>query len=92
ATPSLRLERRGEHLSPFIEGGIGIHYLSDTVDASHAQLSTRFQFGDYVGVGARFGRDGQYAISARFVHYSNGGIHKPNRGADMGMINFAYRF
>jgi len=63
----------------FVEGAIGAHLLSDSQIERDFTLSTRFQFGDHVGVGYDFGG---YDLSVRLQHLSNGGIRNPNPGVN----------
>ena len=62
----------------YFEGGIGLHLLSDSHVSSDVDFSTRFQFGDHLGAGYRWG-DG-YDLSVRLQHISNGGMRNPNPG------------
>src|SRR6266850_1882061 len=52
-TPVFRYET--EHAA-YLEGAIGFHVLSDLDVGTGAELSTRFQFGDHLGVGTRVGK------------------------------------
>ena len=74
-TPVLRWapgERGG-----YVEGGIGLHLLSDSHVSSDIDFSTRLQFGDHLGAGYRWEH---YDLSARLQHISNGGMRNPNPG------------
>ena len=64
----------------YLEGGIGAHILSDSHINSDLGFSTRFQFGDHLGIG--FYR-GKWDWQLRLQHLSNGGMQNPNPG-----INF----
>jgi lipid A 3-O-deacylase len=64
----------------YLEGGIGLHLLTDSHISSDLDFSTRLQFGDHLGLGYRFSR---YDLSLRLQHISNGGMRNPNPG-----INF----
>lgn len=59
-----------------IETGLGAHYLSKTTHEER-ELSTHFQFGEILGIGARY-RNLQLGL--RYQHLSNGDIVKPNNG------------
>jgi lipid A 3-O-deacylase len=82
-TPVFRL-RANDGKGWYVEGGIGLHLLSDLYDSDYRQLSTRFQFGDQIGVGYVFhnGWEGSLSVS----HFSNGGIKKPNSGINFLLI------
>ena len=73
---------------PYIEAGIGVALLSDDTIAGR-QLSTSFQFEDRIGFGLRSDR---FDIHYRYMHYSNGGIEKPNNGIDAHIVGVAFSF
>ena len=73
---------------PYIEGGIGAALLSDHSIAGR-ELSTTFQFEDRIGFGVRSDR---FDFNYRYMHYSNGGIEKPNNGIDAHVIGMAFRY
>jgi lipid A 3-O-deacylase len=73
---------------PYLEGGIGAALLSDH-SMPGRELSTTFQFEDRIGFGVRGARvDFHY----RYMHYSNGGIERPNNGLDMHVVGVAIRY
>lgn len=89
-TPVFRLRRNVETgFAPYVEGAIGIHLLSHTYAG---KLGSSFEFGDHVGIGARFGSRQEYDVAYVFQHISNGGIKKPNHGINFNQIRFAYFF
>jgi len=84
-TPVFRLARaRG---SPYIEAAIGFHALSDLDIGRGRETSTRFQFGDHVGIGVVRGR---YDFGVRLQHLSNGGIRNPNPGINFVQLRLQY--
>ncbi|MCW5576247.1 MAG: acyloxyacyl hydrolase [Burkholderiales bacterium] len=89
-TPTLRWQAN-DLRGFYIEGGIGAHVLSRTAMGGR-RFSTRFQFGDHLGFGYRFGTKAAYDLSYRFQHLSNGGIKKPNDGIDFHQIRLQYWF
>ena len=93
-TPVFRLEpksARAGGFSPYVEGGIGLHLLSNT-SIGNRQLSTMLQFGSLVGAGFRFGDAGRYQLGYRFQHISNASIKSPNDGMNLNEIRFAVDF
>ncbi|NDU85462.1 MAG: acyloxyacyl hydrolase [Ferrovum sp.] len=68
---------------PFLEAGIGAHYLSQHDLYSGHDMSTHFQFGDHVGAGLTLGPQHDWDVMMRLQHLSNAGIQNPNPG-----INF----
>lgn len=78
-------------LTPFAEAGIGPHLISNT-RLGKRDLTTAFQFGSVVGFGIGFGERGQYELSYRFQHISNGDIKKPNDTLDLHLLRLGYSF
>lgn len=72
----------------YAEAGIGAHLLSKLYDNNDRQLSTRFQFGDHIGIGYVFPNDAD--IGLKIQHFSNGGIKQPNDGVDFAVIRVSY--
>ena len=73
---------------PYIEAGIGVAAISDTMIYGR-NMSTTFQFEDRIGVGIK---TTLFDLNARYMHYSNAGLKKPNNGIDIFMFTLAYRF
>lgn len=88
-TPVFRLQS-DSLTGPYGEVGIGIHYLSDLYNNNGRQLSTRFQFGDRIGMGYVF--HNQLDLGLMFEHFSNGGIKAPNSGVNFGVVRVRYQF
>ncbi|MES2832861.1 MAG: acyloxyacyl hydrolase [Pseudomonadota bacterium] len=88
-TPVFRFQR-DDQLGWYAEGGIGVHYFSSLYDNNDRQFSTRFQFGDHIGLGYVF--NNRWDIGAKIQHFSNGSIKQPNDGANFAIIKAAYRF
>lgn len=92
-TPILRLEKRGTFsFTPFIEGGLGLRLLTHTHTSDEHNMSSAFQFGDMIGVGAAFGKNNAMEAGFRFQHISNAGIREPNPGANFYTGYVRYRF
>ncbi len=59
-TPVFRLQQTTRSsVSPFLELGVGVHFLSATSLNNQRQFGSSFQFGDHVGAGVRFGDKGK---------------------------------
>jgi hypothetical protein len=84
-TPVFRFERASG--SPYFEAAIGFHLLSDLDFGKGKDTSTRFQFGDHVGLGFVRGR---YDFGLRLQHLSNGGIRNPNPGINFLIFRVQY--
>ncbi|MCC7485767.1 MAG: acyloxyacyl hydrolase [Burkholderiales bacterium] len=89
-TPVFRLQQNGL-AGPYAEFGIGIHLLSRTSLGSR-RFSTKFQFGDHVGFGYRFGAKAAFDLSYRFQHLSNASIKQPNNGIEFHQVRLQYHF
>jgi hypothetical protein len=86
-TPVLRHARHARGV--YFEAGIGGHLLSDSNVSRNLSLSTRFQFGDQLGIGYRFER---YDLAVSFQHLSNAGIRNPNPGVNFLLLRLQYHF
>ncbi|HQT27237.1 MAG TPA: acyloxyacyl hydrolase [Burkholderiales bacterium] len=92
-TPVFRYERdRIGGFAPYVEAAVGFHLISRTYINADRKFSTAYQFGDHVGAGVRFGKNGRYDLEYRFQHLSNGGIKEPNQGINFNQIRFEYHF
>lgn len=91
--PVFRLQSKANSgWRPYLEGAIGIHFLSDTHVNADRDMGSAFQFGDHLGVGLMFGNKGQFDLGYRFQHLSNADIKSPNDGINFQQIRFAYLF
>ena len=88
-TPVFRFQKDSK-LGFYGEGGVGAHYLSDRYDNNSRKFSTKFEFGDHIGIGYIF--SSKWEVAFKLQHFSNGGIKKPNSGANFAVIKAAYQF
>lgn len=88
-TPVFRLQRHGG-IGPYVDAAIGAHLLSDRYDANGRNLSTRFEFGDSLGIGYRF--PSGWDVGLKIQHFSNGGIEEPNSGVNFIVVRGSRRF
>jgi hypothetical protein len=88
-TPVFRFQR-DTLKGPYAEAGIGIHYLSDLYNNNDRQLSTRFEFGDHLGIGYVFRNN--LDVGLKIQHFSNGGIKQPNGGVNFAVVRVSYPF
>ncbi len=93
ATPILRLQSSSPSASlrPYLEVGIGLHYISD-IQMRQRVLSTNFQFGDHAGIGVGIGRSHIVDICYMFQHHSNASIKRPNSGINFHILRIGYSF
>lgn len=90
ATWRYRFDRGG---SPwFVEGGLGGTLMNHVYRTPDRSFSTAFQFTEVLGLGRSFGERGEHELSVRLQHVSNGGIRKPNPGANFVRLRYLYRF
>lgn len=88
-TPVFRWQR-DDKKGFYVEGGVGINQLSEHYNNNEKQLSSKFQFGDHIGVGYVF--DNKIDFGVKYLHYSNAGIKEPNDGADFVLARMRYFF
>lgn len=85
-TPALRY--RFERSAVFVEAGIGLHFIDPLYGSDDKRFSTRWNFGDHLAVGTRFGERGEHELALRLQHFSNGGLRKPNPGEDFLQLRY----
>lgn len=91
-TPVLRYEmdpKRG--FAPFIEAGAGLH-LHSRNEINDKDFDIPFAFGSHLGVGARFGGNGQYELMYRYQHQSNAGIGDSNPGINFHLMSLGIHY
>ncbi|MDM0090837.1 MULTISPECIES: acyloxyacyl hydrolase [unclassified Variovorax] len=76
----------------FVEGGLGGTVMNHVYRTPERSFSTAFQFTEVAGLGRSFGARGEHELSVRLQHVSNGGIKKPNPGANFVRLRYLYRF
>jgi hypothetical protein len=86
-TPVFRYQATGTG-TPYLEAAIGFHLLSDLRVESNKTFSTKFQFGDHIGAGVRFGPERRYDLQLRLQHLSNASIEHPNPGINFLQLRF----
>lgn len=92
-TPVLRLQpAAGTFPRAFLDIGFGVHLITETRINRTREFSTVFQFGEFLGPGVQFGDRGQYEVSFRVQHVSNGRIEEPNNGLNYRTLVFQYHF
>ena len=87
-TPVLQYQWLRAGWQPYLELGIGLRYLSD-IQVADQYKSTRFQFGDLVGIGLM---QGHWQLGLRYLHVSNANIEVPNPGTNFYTLKVDYRF
>jgi hypothetical protein len=64
----------------------------DWVSTAERELGSRALFGEFGGIGWRFGRYHQFGVSARIIHESNAGIRQPNDGLTTYVVRLEHAF
>ena len=77
---------------PFLEAGIGVHYLSQHDLYAGHDMSTYFQFGDHIGAGVTLGSQHDWDVMMRLQHLSNAGIQNPNPGINFLQLRVSHWF
>ena len=91
-TPVFRYELTGfTNMTPYIEGGVGVHMLSHASVSEFRRFGSPFKFGDHIGAGVCFGGSDRYDLSYRFQHLSNAGLFPPNMGINYHIVRFGVR-
>lgn len=73
----------------YLEAGVGPTVFSRTHFAGK-NISTAFQFGDHIGVGAYLSDSSR--IGLRYSHFSNASIKKPNPGLNVLQLIYTYQY
>lgn len=77
---------------PFLEAGIGAHYLDRPDIYAGRDMTTHFQFGDHIGAGVTLGPQHDWDAMVRFQHLSNGGMQNPNPGINFLQLRLSHWF
>ena len=92
-TPVFRLERKeASGATPYLEGAVGLHWLSRTSVSRTRVFGSSFAFGDHLGFGLLLGTQHTYELGYRFQHLSNAGLATPNKGINYHLLRFGAHF
>lgn len=81
----------GKAIFPYLDLGIGVSYLTKK-EIGGRDLGTHFQFEDRLGFGIRFGKQKQYELGYRAIHFSNAYLADKNHGINLQTLVFTYWF
>jgi lipid A 3-O-deacylase len=73
----------------FVEGGLGIHFLTATRINNDRQFGISFQFGEIGAIGVAFGENNRYELKLFVQHVSNGNINRENWGLTTPGLTFS---
>ena len=89
----IRFERAKETVVgwPYIELGIGVSWLTQK-EIGGRNLGIHYQFEDRFGIGFRFGKNREYDIGYKAIHFSNAYIGSHNHGINLHVLSLGYWF
>jgi lipid A 3-O-deacylase len=90
-TPTLRLYPDAWHGRWFVEAGVGANFIAPVYRTDDKRFSTRFNFGDHIGIGREFGARQQHEFALSVQHFSNAGIDHPNPGETFVQVRWVLR-
>lgn len=91
-TPVLRFNFPDEYEPWFIELGVGANFIVPVYRNQHKSFSSKFNFGDHVAFGRRFGQGLNKELALRVEHFSNAGIDEPNPGENFVQLRYSFHF
>jgi lipid A 3-O-deacylase len=74
----------------YVEAGIGVYFLTKTINNPNTRVPSSFEFGSHLGTGIDLGKD--FSIGVGVQHLSNAGIKQPNGGINLWLISGSWRF
>jgi len=92
AGAALRWHANGGNSPWFMEAGTGLNLASRHYIRDGRKFGTRYNFASHIGAGYLFGQHREHEISLRLQHTSNGGIKRPNPGANFLFLRYAHAF
>ena len=88
-SPILHYQLNSESRLPdFFEVGVGVTHISETHWKPYNDMGSHLLFADRISAGYYLGTT---EISLNFFHISNGGLTKPNPGADMILLRTSFK-
>lgn len=90
-TPKFRFTKDLAYVSPYVELGIGFYWVSFEQYIGH-NLGSTFQFGDFIVLGAFFGKEQRWGVGVNFFHHSNFETARPNEGLNSQLLVITYKY
>ncbi|RYY74797.1 MAG: acyloxyacyl hydrolase [Gammaproteobacteria bacterium] len=87
-SPILHYKLKRSNWPDFIEIGVGITHISETHWKPYNDMGSHLQFADRISAGYYVGTT---EISFNLYHISNGGLSRPNPGADMLLMRMSFK-
>ena len=79
---------RIEYSLGYIEAGLGVHFLSHTINNNTHHLPSALEFGSHLGTGLSFD---DLTVGVALQHLSNAGIKEPNGGINFYLLTVRIR-
>jgi lipid A 3-O-deacylase len=76
----------------FVEGGVGLSYLTASYSNRVKEFGSQWNFSDHLGVGRNFGAERQHELGLYVKHVSNAGLKLPNPGETFVQLRYSYHF
>ena len=76
----------------FIDGGVGLSYLTARYRNRVKVFGSQWNFSDHLGLGRSFGVARQHELGLYVKHVSNAGLQTPNPGETFVQLRYAQRF
>jgi lipid A 3-O-deacylase len=76
--------------SAYVEAGIGVYFLTKTINNADTRVPSSFEFGSHLGTGVNLAKD--FSLGVAVQHLSNAGIKQPNGGINLWLISGSWRF
>ena len=89
-TPVFRLNSRESNF--FWEGGIGVHFLSQSHIDGGREFGSHFSFAEHLGFGWHLSSTSPYEILYRFQHLSNANTAMPNDSINFHQVQFGFNY
>ena len=74
----------------YVEAGLGLYFLTKTINNSDTRVPSSLEFGSHIGTGVYLAKD--FSVGLAVQHLSNAGIKQPNGGINLWLISGSWRF
>jgi lipid A 3-O-deacylase len=74
----------------YVEAGIGVYFLTKTINNVETRVPSSLEFGSHAGTGVHLGKDWSVGIAVQ--HLSNAGIKQPNGGINLWLVTSSLAF
>jgi lipid A 3-O-deacylase len=74
----------------YVEAGIGVYFLTKTINNDDTRVPSSLEFGSHLGTGVQVGKD--FSLGVGVQHLSNAGLKQPNGGINLWLLTTSVRF